>query len=112
MARQALADVEARHRDIVKLEKDIIELQGMFVDFAALIEDQVKLTNINKPINPQIINPSLSLFQKGQMINRIEDNVVKVDVAVDEGYKELPQAVENQRKARKVICILNLTLTL
>jgi len=88
MARQALADVEARHRDIVKLEKDIIELQGMFVDFAALIEDQ------------------------GQMINRIEDNVVKVDVAVDEGYKELPQAVENQRKARKVICILNLTLTL
>lgn len=44
MARQALADVEARHRDIVKLEKDIIELQGMFVDFAALIEDQVILT--------------------------------------------------------------------
>lgn len=46
------------------------------------------------------------------MINRIEDNVVKVDVAVEEGYKELPQAVENQRKARKVIFILNLALTL
>lgn len=41
MARQTLADVEQRHRDIVKLEKDILELQEMFVDFAALIEDQV-----------------------------------------------------------------------
>lgn len=41
MAKQALADVEARHRDIMKLEKDIVELQEMFVDFAAMIEDQV-----------------------------------------------------------------------
>jgi hypothetical protein len=41
MAKQALADVEARHKDIMKLERDIIELQEMFVDFAAMIEDQV-----------------------------------------------------------------------
>ena len=41
MARQQLADVEQRHREIMKLEKDIIDLQEMFVDFAALIQDQV-----------------------------------------------------------------------
>ena len=46
MARQTLADVEQRHRDIVKLEKDILELQEMFVDFAALIEDQVSSAEI------------------------------------------------------------------
>lgn len=77
MARQTLADVEQRHRDIVKLEKDILELQEMFVDFAALIEDQ------------------------GQMINRIEDNMVKADEAVEVGVQELPQAVKNKRAARK-----------
>ncbi|XP_055348646.1 syntaxin-1A-like [Paramacrobiotus metropolitanus] len=40
-AKQALADVEARHQDIIKLESNIKELRDMFVDMAMLVEQQV-----------------------------------------------------------------------
>lgn len=39
--RQTLADIEARHADIKKLEKSIVELHEMFVDMATLVESQV-----------------------------------------------------------------------
>lgn len=40
-ARQTLADIEARHADIIKLETSIRELHDMFVDMAVLVESQV-----------------------------------------------------------------------
>lgn len=40
-ARQTLADIEARHQDIIKLETSIRELHDMFVDMAVLVESQV-----------------------------------------------------------------------
>ncbi len=40
-SKQALADVEARHADIIKLENSIRELHDMFVDMAILVESQV-----------------------------------------------------------------------
>lgn len=40
-ARQNLADIEARHEDIMKLEKSIRELHDLFIDMASLIETQV-----------------------------------------------------------------------
>ena len=46
MAREQLIEVEQRHREIMKLEKDIIDLQEMFVDFAAFIEDQVSVATL------------------------------------------------------------------
>lgn len=56
MARQALADVEARHHDILKLEKSIIELNEMFIDISEMIENQVKLNlNPNRLFNEQRI---------------------------------------------------------
>jgi t-SNARE complex subunit (syntaxin) len=42
--RQTLADIEARHADIKKLEKSIVELHEMFVDMATLVESQVSLS--------------------------------------------------------------------
>ena len=36
-----LADIEARHNDIIKLEKSIKELHEMFMEMAVLIENQV-----------------------------------------------------------------------
>lgn len=39
--KQTLADIEARHADIQKLEKSIVELHEMFVDMANLVESQV-----------------------------------------------------------------------
>jgi syntaxin 1A len=41
-AKQSLADIEARHGDIIKLEKSIKELHDMFIDMAALVQTQVK----------------------------------------------------------------------
>lgn len=43
-ARQTLADIEARHADIVKLETSIRELHDMFMDMAMLVESQVRLS--------------------------------------------------------------------
>lgn len=40
-AKQTLADIEARHSDIIKLENSIRELHDMFMDMAMLVESQV-----------------------------------------------------------------------
>lgn len=42
-AKQTLADIEARHADIMKLETSIRELHDMFMDMAMLVESQVRL---------------------------------------------------------------------
>lgn len=41
-AKQTLADIEARHADIIKLETSIRELHDMFMDMAMLVESQVE----------------------------------------------------------------------
>ena len=41
IAKQTLADIEARHNDILKLEQSIKELHDMFMDMAMLVESQV-----------------------------------------------------------------------
>jgi len=41
-AKQTLADIEARHNDIIKLETSIRELHDMFMDMAMLVEQQVR----------------------------------------------------------------------
>ena len=40
-AKQALSEIEARHRDIAKLEHSMKELHSMFVDLAFLVASQV-----------------------------------------------------------------------
>ena len=46
-AKQTLADIEARHADIIKLETSIKELHDMFMDMAMLVESQVsKVQNL------------------------------------------------------------------
>lgn len=42
-AKQTLADIEARHADIIKLENSIRELHDMFMDMAMLVESQVRV---------------------------------------------------------------------
>lgn len=50
-AKQSLADIEARHEDIIKLEKSIKELHDMFMDMAMLVESQVRFrqTSLKHP---------------------------------------------------------------
>lgn len=49
--KRALADVQARHQDIMKLEESVRELRDLFIEMAVLVENQ------------------------GTMIDRIEYNV-------------------------------------
>lgn len=57
-AKQTLADIEARHADIIKLENSIRELHDMFMDMAMLVENQVK----SRRRRLWIARPSISLI--------------------------------------------------
>lgn len=85
--KQTLADIEARHADIKKLEQSIFELHEMFVDMANLVESQ------------------------GEMIDRIEFHVGKAVEYVKAGTEDTRKALKLQREARKkkimiIICII------
>ncbi|GMS89421.1 hypothetical protein PENTCL1PPCAC_11596, partial [Pristionchus entomophagus] len=82
-AKQTLADIEARHNDIIKLESSIRELHDMFMDMAMLVESQ------------------------GEMVDRIEYNVEHAKEFVDRAVADTKKAVQYQSKARrKKICII------
>lgn len=56
-AKQTLADIEARHADIIKLENSIRELHDMFMDMAMLVESQVMFYIFNRILYPITHNP-------------------------------------------------------
>ncbi|VDN15493.1 unnamed protein product [Dibothriocephalus latus] len=76
-AKQSLADIEARHEDIIKLEKSIKELHDMFMDMAMLVESQ------------------------GEMIDRIEFNVDQAVDYIETAKADTKKAVKYQSAARK-----------
>ncbi|KAL0894065.1 hypothetical protein ABMA27_014122 [Loxostege sticticalis] len=76
-AKQTLADIEARHADIIKLETSIRELHDMFMDMAMLVESQ------------------------GELIDRVEHHVTQAAEYVDTGHTELTLAYKWAQKARK-----------
>lgn len=62
-AKQTLADIEARHEDIVKLETSIRELHDMFMDMAMLVESQVSPSQYATPsLPPALHTPPHSPF--------------------------------------------------
>lgn len=87
-AKQTLAEIEARHSDIMKLEKSIMELRDLFVDLATLVEVQ------------------------GEMVNRIENHVALSKSHVDKASEEVKTAIAYRSKARikKIICFAILIL--
>ncbi|KAI6241000.1 T-SNARE coiled-coil-like proteiny domain-containing protein [Aphelenchoides fujianensis] len=89
-AKQTLADIEARHNDIMKLESSIRELHDMFMDMAMLVESQ------------------------GEMVDRIEYNVEHAKEFVDRAVADTKKAVQYQSKARrkKICCIVIVVLVL
>lgn len=76
-AKDALADVEARHSDILKLEKSIRELHEMFIDVSVLVENQ------------------------GEMINNIENYVQRGAEYAEKARIQLKAAREHQKSLRK-----------
>ncbi|XP_024875728.1 syntaxin-1A isoform X1 [Temnothorax curvispinosus] len=86
-AKQTLADIEARHADIIKLENSIRELHDMFMDMAMLVESQ------------------------GEMIDRIEYHVEHAVDYVQTATQDTKKALKYQSKARRkmifiTICVL------
>ncbi|XP_049289678.1 syntaxin-1A isoform X2 [Anopheles funestus] len=86
-AKQTLADIEARHADIIKLENSIRELHDMFMDMAMLVESQ------------------------GEMIDRIEYHVEHAMDYVQTATQDTKKALKYQSKARRKkiwigICVL------
>nr|CAD2129345.1 unnamed protein product [Meloidogyne enterolobii] len=83
-AKQTLADIEARHNDIMRLESSIRELHDMFMDMAMLVESQ------------------------GEMVDRIEYNVEHAKEFVDRAVADTKKAVQYQSKARrkKIFCLI------
>ncbi|XP_055602627.1 syntaxin-1A isoform X4 [Uranotaenia lowii] len=89
-AKQTLADIEARHADIIKLENSIRELHDMFMDMAMLVESQ------------------------GEMIDRIEYHVEHAMDYVQTATQDTKKALKYQSKARrkKILIIICLAITL
>jgi len=82
-AKQTLADIEARHADIIKLETSIKELHDMFMDMAMLVESQ------------------------GEMIDRIEYHVEHAVDYVQTATQDTKKALKYQSKARRnKICLI------
>ncbi|KAJ8262509.1 hypothetical protein GJAV_G00167250 [Gymnothorax javanicus] len=77
ISKQALSEIEARHKDIVRLESHIKELHDMFMDIAMLVETQ------------------------GDIVNNIESQVSKTVDHVAVAKTETKKAVRYQSKARK-----------
>uniref|UniRef100_A0A8C0VR13 Syntaxin-2 n=2 Tax=Cyanistes caeruleus TaxID=156563 RepID=A0A8C0VR13_CYACU len=93
ITRQALNEIESRHKDIMKLESSIRELHAMFMDMAMFVETQ------------------------GEMINNIEKNVMNATDYVEHAKEETKKAVKYQSKARRklmfiIICVTVLLLIL
>uniref|UniRef100_A0A3Q2Q7W9 Syntaxin 3a n=1 Tax=Fundulus heteroclitus TaxID=8078 RepID=A0A3Q2Q7W9_FUNHE len=75
---QALNEIEARHKDIMRLESSIKELHDMFVDIAMLVENQ------------------------GGMIDRIESNMDQSVGFVERAVADTKKAAKYQQEARRV----------
>ncbi|XP_058837976.1 syntaxin-1A isoform X3 [Topomyia yanbarensis] len=86
-AKQTLADIEARHADIIKLENSIRELHDMFMDMAMLVESQ------------------------GDLVDRIEYHVEQSGNYVAQGHQDLVQASKYMSKARKKKIMILICLT-
>ncbi|XP_050437416.1 syntaxin-1A isoform X1 [Adelges cooleyi] len=87
-ARQTLADIEARHADIIKLENSIRELHDMFMDMAMLVENQ------------------------GEMIDRIEYHVEHAVDYVQTATQDTKKALKYQSKARRKKIMILICLTI
>jgi len=91
-ARNALADIQERHRDITRLETSIAELHQLFLDMSVLVESQ------------------------GELLDQIEYTVSQSVNYTGKAVEELRSANKYQKKVRKkmccVICIIMIVLAI
>ncbi|XP_067297328.1 syntaxin-3 [Pseudorasbora parva] len=88
ISKQALSEIEARHKDIMRLESSIKELHDMFVDIAMLVENQ------------------------GSMIDRIESNMDQSVGFVERAVADTKKAAKFQQEARRKKMMIMLCCTI
>uniref|UniRef100_A0A8C3SGZ7 Syntaxin-3 n=1 Tax=Chelydra serpentina TaxID=8475 RepID=A0A8C3SGZ7_CHESE len=82
ISKQALSEIEGRHKDIVRLESSIKELHDMFVDIAMLVENQ------------------------GGVIDNIELNMMHAVDHIEKARDETKKALVYKKKAHKKMIII------
>eukprot|EP00287_Rhodomonas_sp_CCMP768_P004246 CAMPEP_0196737452 /NCGR_PEP_ID=MMETSP1091-20130531/15183_1 /TAXON_ID=302021 /ORGANISM="Rhodomonas sp., Strain CCMP768" /LENGTH=294 /DNA_ID=CAMNT_0042081307 /DNA_START=53 /DNA_END=937 /DNA_ORIENTATION=+ len=81
-AKNALADIQDKHRDILRLEQSIVELHQLFQDMSVLVQ------------------------QQGDMLDDIQKSVENAHADVDKGVQQLEKAKQTQKNNRKRMCCL------
>ncbi|XP_073453283.1 syntaxin-3-like isoform X2 [Aquarana catesbeiana] len=115
ISRQALSEIESRHRDIVRLESSLKELHDMFMDIAMLVENQGEVTDnieINVMKSVEHVEKAReettkavkyqSKARKGSLIDRIENNMDESVGFVERAVADTKKAVKYQSEARRV----------
>nr|XP_046262353.1 syntaxin-3a isoform X1 [Scatophagus argus] len=115
ISKQALSEIEARHKDIVRLESSIKELHDMFVDIAMLVESQGDIVdNIEQNVSKSVDHITVAQEQtkkavryqtkarKGGMIDRIESNMDQSVGFVERAVADTKKAAKFQQEARRV----------
>ncbi|OQV17965.1 putative Syntaxin [Hypsibius exemplaris] len=88
-AKEALADVEARHQDILALERNIIQIKELFFEVANLVDAQ------------------------NDTIDRLENNIELGVNKLNDAKDQMGDALIKQKKARKLkVCLLITVLVL
>jgi len=78
--KDAFEQIQENHRDILRIERSMKELNQMFADMALLVEEQ------------------------GELMDDIANNVSKSVAYVQKGTQELHQAKVYAKKSRKMMC--------
>ncbi|XP_042308498.1 syntaxin-3 isoform X1 [Sceloporus undulatus] len=115
ISKQALSEIEGRHKDIVRLESSIKELHDMFVDIAMLVENQGEIVdNIELNVMHTLDHVEKareetkkalkykSSARKGAMIDRIENNMDQSVGFVERAVADTKKAVKFQSEARRM----------
>ncbi|KAK1804316.1 hypothetical protein P4O66_020325 [Electrophorus voltai] len=115
ISKQALNEIESRHKDIVRLEGSIKELHDMFVDIAMLVESQGDIVdnievNVSKAVDHVAVAKAetkkavryQSKARKGGMIDRIESNMDQSVGFVERAVADTKKAAKFQQETRRV----------
>jgi len=84
--KNAVSDIQDKHKDILKLERSVQTIHQMFVDMAMLVQ------------------------QQGEMLDNIELNVQEAVDYVKKANKQLDKAKKQHIKSRKWKCCILITL--
>ncbi|XP_053361512.1 syntaxin 3b isoform X1 [Clarias gariepinus] len=119
ISKQALSEIESRHKDIVRLESSIKELHDMFVDIAMLVENQGDtINNIEANVSKAVDHVAVAKIEtkkavryqskarKGGMIDRIESNMDQSVGFVERAVADTKKAAKYQQEAQRKMIIL------